>query len=62
MPRKAVKLVSIGAGSFFCRGTIADLIGSPESKDLRLDLALVDTDQASLERMHRYALLVKEHY
>ncbi|MFB3882625.1 MAG: alpha-glucosidase/alpha-galactosidase [Armatimonadota bacterium] len=62
MPRKTVKLVSIGAGSFFCRGTIADLIGSPEAKDLSLELALVDTDQPSLERMYRYAVLVKEHY
>lgn len=62
MPKKRVKIVSIGAGSFFCRGTIADLVGSPEARELACELALVDTDAAALERMYRYALLVKEHY
>ena len=62
MAGKAVKIVAIGAGSGFGRGTVVDLLSSPEVNELDCTLALVDTDPAKLERMHKFALLVKEHF
>jgi alpha-galactosidase len=59
---KPVKVVAIGAGSGFGRGTVVDLLGAPEANELDCTLVLVDTDAAKLERMHKFALLVKEHF
>jgi len=59
---KPVKIVAIGAGSGFGRGTVADLLGSPEVNELDCTLVLVDTDAAKLERMYKFALLVKAHF
>jgi len=60
--RKPLKIVAIGAGSGFGRGTVVDLLSSAEANELDCTLVLVDTDPGKLERMHKFALLVKEHF
>jgi len=60
--RKPLKIVAIGAGSGFGRGTVVDMLGSSEVNELDCTLVLVDTDPAKLERMYRFALLVTEHF
>jgi len=60
--KEPLKIVAIGAGSGFGRGTVVDLLSSPELNELDCTLVLVDTDAAKLERMHKFALLVKEHF
>jgi alpha-galactosidase len=60
--RKPLKIVAIGAGSGFGRGIVVDMLGSLEFNQLDCTLVLVDTDPAKLERMYRFALLVKEHF
>lgn len=57
-----MKIVAIGVGSGFGRGTLADVLGSPEFSDLDCTLVLVDTNEEALERMHRLALLLKEYF
>ncbi len=59
---KPVKFVAIGIGSLFGHGIVADLLGSPETKELDSTFVLVDTDAEALERMYRFALLLKAHY
>jgi alpha-galactosidase len=62
MQKKPLKIVAIGAGSGFGRGTVVDLMSSPEANELDCTLALVDTDPVKLKRMHKFGLLVKEHF
>lgn len=60
---KKVKIVLVGAGStFFGRGTLADLMSSKELRELDLTITLVDIDKVALDRMYRFANLLKEHY
>lgn len=61
--RQKLKIVLIGAGSAsFGRGTIADLMASEELREFDLTVKLVDIDKAALNRMHKLAELLKEHY
>ncbi|UCH33429.1 MAG: alpha-glucosidase/alpha-galactosidase [Armatimonadota bacterium] len=62
MARSPLRIVAIGAGSGFGRGTVVDLLAAPEVNELDCTLVLVDTDPAKLERMHKFALLVREHF
>ncbi len=59
---KSVKFVAIGIGSLFGHGIVSDLLGSPETKEIDGSFVLVDTDAEALERMYRFALLLKKHY
>lgn len=60
---KKLKIVIIGAGSTaFGRGVFADLMGSKELRELDLTITLVDIDKVALDRMYRFANLLKEHY
>lgn len=60
---KKLKVVVIGAGSSnFGRGIIADFLASEELKELNLAIALVDIDKVALDRMYRFANLLKEYY
>ncbi len=62
MPQKTVKIVAIGAGSGFGRGTICDLLRSDRCDELDCTLTLVDIDAENLRRSYEFALLVKDHY
>jgi alpha-galactosidase len=62
MTTTSPKIVAVGAGSGFGRGTIVNILGAPEFEQLGGSLVLMDTDSRALERMHRFALLVKEHF
>jgi alpha-galactosidase len=57
-----LKIVAIGAGSGFGRGIVAEVLGTPDFSSLDCTLSLVDIDQAALDRMHKFALRVKEHH
>ncbi len=60
---KELKVVLIGAGSAsFGKDTIADLMASEELRELDLTVYLVDIDKVALDRMCRFANLLKEHY
>ncbi len=60
---KKLKIALIGAGSAgFGQFTIADLMSCTEMKDFDLTVVLVDVDETSLNRMHRFAEKIKEHY
>lgn len=59
---KPLKIVAIGAGSGFGRGIVAEVLGSPEFNYFDCTLALVDTDPVALDRMYRFALMLKEHF
>ena len=57
-----MKTVVIGAGSMsFGRGMIVDLLRSEALYGRGLQLCLVDLDEEALERMYRFALLVRDH-
>jgi alpha-galactosidase len=59
---KSLQVVVIGAGSAsFGRGTIADLMACDELREFDLTVSLVDIDEAALDRMCRFAGLLKEH-
>lgn len=62
MAKKALRVVAIGVASGFGRGTIAEILGSPEFNRFDCTLVLVDVNAAALERMHRFALLLKAHF
>jgi len=62
MSKRQVKIVAIGIGSEFGRGILADILGSPEFNTLNCKLVLVDINAQALERMYRFALLVKDHF
>lgn len=62
MGRKSLKIVAIGAGSGFGRGTVVDVLSSPEVNELDCTLVLVDTDLPKLQRMYEFARRVKEHF
>jgi alpha-galactosidase len=56
------RIVIIGAGSMsFGRGTIVDFLRSEELTGRDLSLWLVDLDEVALEKMRRFAELVKVH-
>lgn len=60
---KKIKVVVIGAGSFsFGRGIIADLMASEELRELNLTVVLVDINRVALDRMYRFANLLKEYH
>ena len=60
---RELRVVVIGAGSAsFGRGTIADLMASEELRGFDLTVRLVDIDKGALNRMHKLAHLLKEHY
>lgn len=57
-----MKIVVIGAGSnSFGRGVLADLLGEPARELTGLEVCLVDTNPPALERMTRFAQMLKEH-
>ena len=57
-----MKIVLIGAGSTsFGRGQIVDVLTSSELRGRGASLALVDEDEAALDRMARFAERVREH-
>jgi len=59
---KKTRVVLIGAGSrSFGRGALADLLTSEELRDTDLTIGLVDTDESALDRMLRFAQMLKEH-
>jgi alpha-galactosidase len=62
MARRQLKIAAIGAASGFGRGTLAEILGSPEFNDLNCTLMLVDINAEALERMYRFALLLKKHF
>jgi alpha-galactosidase len=63
MKHRELKIVLIGAGSAgFGQGTIADILSTPELRELGVRIVLVDIDQAALTRMHRLAEKLKEFY
>jgi len=58
-----VKVVLVGAGSAnFGRGTLVDLMISPELRERGLEIALVDTDPEALARMEKVAGMLREHF
>jgi len=60
---KNIKVVLIGAGSSsFGRGTIADLLSSEELNKTNMTLSLVGINEQTLERMYRFAGILKEYY
>lgn len=60
---KKVKVVIIGAGSgSFGRGILADLFSSQELKETDLTVGLVDINPQALDRMFRFAQLLKDYY
>jgi alpha-galactosidase len=61
MASPSLKIVAIGVGSGFGRGILAEVLGSPDFSELGSTLSLVDLNPAALDRMHRFALRVKEH-
>jgi len=60
---RKIKIVIIGAGSAsFGGGILVDLLSCEELKELELTITLVDIDKEVLERMYRFAELLKGHY
>jgi len=60
--KERIKVVLIGAGSAIFGGRcIADLLAAEDLKKTDLTIALVDIDEQALERMYKYAGLVKEY-
>ncbi len=60
---KKIKVVLMGAGSnSFGRGTIADLFADEHLREVDLNITLVDIDEKALDRMYRFAKLVKDYY
>ncbi len=60
---KKLKIVIIGAGSAsFGQGSITDLMVSKELKEFELTVNLVDIDKMALDRMYRFAHLLKKYY
>ena len=62
MAKKALRVVAIGVASGFGRGTIAEVLGAPEFSGFNCTLVLVDVNAAALERMYRFALMLKAHF
>jgi alpha-galactosidase len=62
MAKKSVKIVAIGVASAFGRGTIAEILGTPEFNDLNCTLTLVDLNADALETMYKFGLLLKDHF
>jgi alpha-galactosidase len=56
-----LKIVAIGMGTSFGRGIVSEVLQTKEFDDLNAKLVLVDIDEGALERMYRFAVLVKEH-
>lgn len=60
---KKIKIVLMGAGSnSFGRGTIADLMSSKELNETELSVCLVDIDKPALERMYKFAKMLKDYH
>jgi alpha-galactosidase len=60
---KSIKVVVIGAGSgIFGRSAVADLLGCEElNQSADLSVVLVDVDERALERMARFASLLRDY-
>ena len=60
---KKMKIVLMGAGSgSFGRGTIADILSSKELNEFDLTVSLVDIDGEALDRMRKFAMMLKEYH
>ena len=60
---KELKIVVIGVGSTsFGRATLADIFSSEDLRNADLTVSLVDTDPVALDRMSRFAELLRDHY
>jgi alpha-galactosidase len=60
---KKLKIVLMGAGSgSFGRGTIADIMASKELNEFDLTVSLVDIDEEALDRMFKFAKLLKDYH
>ena len=60
---KQLKIVVIGVGSTsFGRATLADIFSSEELRRTDLTVSLVDIDPVALDRMSRFAGMLKNHY
>jgi alpha-galactosidase len=60
---KKIKFVIVGAGSAgFGPGSIADVVAREEMEDFDVTVTLVDIDVPALERMHKLALLIRDHH
>jgi alpha-galactosidase len=60
---KKLKIVLMGAGSgSFGRGTIADLMSSKELNEFDLTVSLVDIDAEALDRMYKFANMLKDYH
>jgi alpha-galactosidase len=58
-----LKIVLMGAGSgSFGRGTIADLMSSKELNEFDLTVSLVDIDAEALDRMYKFANMLKDYH
>ncbi len=63
MPSTELKIVAIGAGSHeFGRGAVTEVFNTPEFGERGCTLALVDLDEAALDRMLQFARRVKQHH
>jgi len=60
---KKLKIVVVGVGSsIFGRGTLADIISSPELQELDTTVFLVDIDKPALKRMFKLSNLFKNYF
>jgi alpha-galactosidase len=60
---KKIKFVIIGAGSAgFGPGSIADVVAREELKEFDVTVTLVDIDVPALQRMHKLALMIRDHH
>ncbi|MBN2377937.1 MAG: hypothetical protein JXD22_16180 [Sedimentisphaerales bacterium] len=60
--KEQVKIVLIGAGSFFSRGTLADILSSDILKKLTCHIVLVDIDKSALDEIQKLADQINTHY
>jgi len=56
-----LKIAAIGMGTSFGQGIVSEVLRTKRFDELGARLALVDVDEGALERMRRFAMLVKEH-
>ena len=56
------KIVCIGAGSYFTRDILADIMSNPTLREFSCRVVLVDLDEAALRDMITIANKIKQHY
>ena len=60
---RKLKVVFVGAGSMcFGEGIIVDLVSSEELRERELEIILVDIDRIGLDRMYKFANVLKDYY